>query len=68
MLKPLVRLAGWCEGEAMRTGAETLLRLWAERCEQHPCMFYMGTYGTVKVSVRLKASKPFAPKLRSGAG
>jgi hypothetical protein len=43
MLKLLVQLPGRCEGEAVRTGAEMLLRLWAERREQHPYMFYMGT-------------------------
>ena len=43
MLKALSALAAWRDGEACRTGAETLLSLWDESTTRHPYMFYMGT-------------------------
>ncbi len=43
MLKALSALEAWRDGEACRTGAETLLSLWEESTTRHPYMFYMGT-------------------------
>jgi hypothetical protein len=43
MLKALSALEEWRDGDACRTGAETLLSLWAESTTRHPYMFYMGT-------------------------
>jgi hypothetical protein len=43
MLKLLAELPNQREGEAARTGAETLLRLWERGREQHPYMFFTGT-------------------------
>lgn len=43
MLKALALSAEWRESSAAQAGAETALRLWQTRREQHPYMFYMGT-------------------------
>jgi hypothetical protein len=43
MLKTLALLPEYTDSPAARTGAETLLKCWAERSDQHPYMFYMGT-------------------------
>lgn len=43
MLKALGGLEEWRDGEACRTGAETLLSLWDASTTRHPYMFYMGT-------------------------
>lgn len=43
MLKTLALLPEFRDGPAARSGAETLLRCWAERETQHPYMFFMGT-------------------------
>ena len=43
MLKALSALEEWRDGDACRTGAETLLSLWSESTTRHPYMFYMGT-------------------------
>ena len=43
MLKALAQTPEWRDSPASRTGAETLLALWAQSREQHPYMFYMGS-------------------------
>lgn len=43
MLKALSQSHLWRDGQAARTGAETLLSLWSDSGERHPYMFYMGT-------------------------
>jgi hypothetical protein len=43
MLKTLVQIPPWEDCQASRLGAEALLRLWDERQERHPYMFFMGT-------------------------
>jgi hypothetical protein len=43
MLKALALSPDWRESPQARSGAETALRLWQARREQHPYMFYMGT-------------------------
>ena len=43
MLKALSALEEWRDGDACRTGAETLLGLWEASTTRHPYMFYMGT-------------------------
>jgi len=43
MLKALSALEESRDGEASRTGAETLLSLWGQSTTRHPYMFYMGT-------------------------
>ena len=43
MLKALGEFDAWRDSPARRTGAETLLSLWAASRAQHPYMFYMGT-------------------------
>jgi hypothetical protein len=43
MLKTLAQVESLRDSEACRTGAETLLTLWAESMTQHPYIFYMGT-------------------------
>jgi hypothetical protein len=43
MLKALARNQEWRDSKAARTGAESLLRLWAQSRQTHPYMFYMGT-------------------------
>ena len=43
MLKALSALDDWRDSPECRTGAETLLSLWAESLNQHPYIFYMGT-------------------------
>jgi len=43
MLKALAQTPQWRDSPASRTGAETLLTLWAQSREQHPYMFYMGS-------------------------
>jgi hypothetical protein len=43
MLKALSALEEWRDGDACRTGAETLLSLWDASTTRHPYMFYMGT-------------------------
>lgn len=49
MLKALSQSGEWRDGPATRTGAETQLRLWDQRREQHPYQFYMGTdFGKLK--------------------
>ena len=43
MLKALGAMEEWRDGDACRTGAETLLSLWSESTTRHPYMFYVGT-------------------------
>ncbi|MEE4195051.1 MAG: hypothetical protein V2J07_07625 [Anaerolineae bacterium] len=43
MLKTLAQVDSLRDTEACRTGAETLLTLWAESMTLHPYIFYMGT-------------------------
>ncbi|MEJ5311547.1 MAG: hypothetical protein WHX52_17445 [Anaerolineae bacterium] len=43
MLKLLAELPAWRDSAAARTGAETLLDLWAHRKERRPYLFAMGT-------------------------
>ncbi len=43
MLRALAAWEDTRDSAAARTGAETLLTLWAESRERHPYMFYMGT-------------------------
>ncbi len=43
MLKALGAMEEWRDGDACRTGAETLLSLWDTSTTRHPYMFYMGT-------------------------
>ncbi len=43
MLKMLAQFDGFKGGREVRSGAESLLTLWAESVIRHPYMFYMGT-------------------------
>ncbi len=43
MLQMLAEFEEWRDSPACHTGAETLLRLWADSASQHPYIFYMGT-------------------------
>lgn len=43
MLKALSESKGFGDGQACRTGAETLLGLWSVSQSEHPYMFFMGT-------------------------
>jgi len=43
MLKALSEVDAWRDGPECKTGANSLLALWADSPTQHPYMFYMGT-------------------------
>lgn len=43
MLKALSQVPKWRSAPVSHAGVETLLRLWGERRERHPYMFFMGT-------------------------
>ena len=43
MLKMMTQFDEWKESDQAHTGAECLLRLWAQSMAQHPYMFFMGT-------------------------
>ncbi len=43
VLKALSESKGFGDGQACRTGAETLLTLWSSSASEHPYMFFMGT-------------------------
>jgi len=43
MLQALAQFAEYRDSPATRAGVEAALRVWSERVERHPYMFYMGT-------------------------